>query len=179
MTADRTTISAETAQRLGKLVPRLATDREGERIATVAAIGRVLESGGLDFNDLGDAIASLGTQPARQVFTFSYDPGAWGERDRPSPGGGRECAPDPGPQPPKFRAMSRSEALIWADWLLAYGGVPSKAAATIRNMRERLWREPHRQFTRAEVRTLNQAIFAAWKAGRGPEASSCAAGGAA
>ena len=172
-------ISAETAQRLGRLIPRLATDSEGERVATVAAIGRVLESGGLDFNDLGDAIATLGTQPTRQAFTFSYDPSRWDRRHRPSPEPQRERAPDPGPQPPKFRAMARSEALRWTDWLISYGDVTPKAAATIRNMRERLWHEPHRPFSRAEVRALNQAIHAAWKEDRGPKAGDRTAGGAA
>jgi hypothetical protein len=42
---------------LGKLIPRLASDHPGEVIATVAAIGRVLEANKLDWHDLAAAVA--------------------------------------------------------------------------------------------------------------------------
>lgn len=52
---------AALAQRLDPLIRRLSSDHEGERLATVAAIERVLRAHGLDFHDLagvvGDGIA--------------------------------------------------------------------------------------------------------------------------
>jgi hypothetical protein len=45
------------APRLDPLIRRLASDHEGEVLATVAAIKRVLSSDGRDLHDLADAIA--------------------------------------------------------------------------------------------------------------------------
>jgi hypothetical protein len=42
--------------KLRRLIPRLATDADGEIIATVRAIRRVLAAEGLDLHDLADAI---------------------------------------------------------------------------------------------------------------------------
>ena len=57
------------APRLSKLIPRLASDHEGEVVATVAAIRRTLENGGLDLYALADAISNppvvYHTEPAR------------------------------------------------------------------------------------------------------------------
>src|SRR4051812_7190131 len=47
--------------RVAILIPRLASDHEGERLATVAAIERALTAAGRDFHDLARA---LGGAPA-------------------------------------------------------------------------------------------------------------------
>lgn len=44
------------APRLKKLIPMLATDHDGEVVATVRAISRTLESAGLDLHDLVEAL---------------------------------------------------------------------------------------------------------------------------
>jgi len=43
--------------RLGKLLALLGSDRDGEVLATVAALRRVLEGAGCDFTDLANALA--------------------------------------------------------------------------------------------------------------------------
>ena len=43
--------------RIALLIPRLASDHEGERLATVAAIERTLRAAGRDFHDLARAVA--------------------------------------------------------------------------------------------------------------------------
>ena len=48
----------ELADKLAKLIPRLATDQDGEIVNTVLAIGRVLKSEGLDFHDLAAALTT-------------------------------------------------------------------------------------------------------------------------
>jgi hypothetical protein len=50
-------ISPHAREPLAKLMPRLASTYEGERIATVAAIERVLVAEGLDWHDFTAAIA--------------------------------------------------------------------------------------------------------------------------
>lgn len=46
------------APKLAKLLPMLATDHDGEVLATVRAIGRTLQSAGLDFHALSSALGS-------------------------------------------------------------------------------------------------------------------------
>lgn len=49
-------LAKETVERLAKLIPRLATEHDGEVIATVRAIHRTLGSAGADFHDLAAAV---------------------------------------------------------------------------------------------------------------------------
>lgn len=44
------------APKIAKLIPRLATNHDGEVVATVRAIERTLKSSGLDFHDLAGAL---------------------------------------------------------------------------------------------------------------------------
>lgn len=50
------TIPPATIEKLGKLFPRLATNHDGEVIATVRAIMRTLESAGASLHDLGPGL---------------------------------------------------------------------------------------------------------------------------
>jgi hypothetical protein len=43
--------------KIPKLISRLSSDSDGEVIATISALRRVLESAGLDFHDLADQLA--------------------------------------------------------------------------------------------------------------------------
>ena len=67
-------------ERLGKLVPRLASNHDGEVVATVAAIGRTLQSAGLDWHDLAQRIATptifdaSGAEPPRSARTADAAP---------------------------------------------------------------------------------------------------------
>ena len=63
---------SDLAPRLSKLIPRLASNHDGEVVATVAAIRRTLEADGLDLHDLAEAIGKppepkviYRTEPAR------------------------------------------------------------------------------------------------------------------
>jgi hypothetical protein len=51
-----TPLPATITPTLGKLIPRLASDKAGEVVATAAAIGRVLTANGLDWHDLAAAV---------------------------------------------------------------------------------------------------------------------------
>jgi hypothetical protein len=47
---------AVVAPKLSKLIPMLATDHDGEMVATVRAISRTLKGAGLDFHNLVEAL---------------------------------------------------------------------------------------------------------------------------
>lgn len=51
------------APRLSKLIPRLATDHDGEVLATVAAIRRTLEGAGLDLHALAAVLSDPSPAP--------------------------------------------------------------------------------------------------------------------
>jgi hypothetical protein len=72
---------AEIAPRLDPLIRRLATDHDGERLATVAAIERTLRAHGLDWHHLadlvGDGLAArelLQGDTARILYCLAHAP---------------------------------------------------------------------------------------------------------
>ena len=56
------------APRLAQLIPLLASDKDGEVVATARAIGRTLKQAGSDFHDLA---ATLRSMPATRVTAAS------------------------------------------------------------------------------------------------------------
>ena len=52
-------LTPDTGARLGRLLPRLASDAPGEVVATVAAIRRTLDRAGLDLHDLAARLGEL------------------------------------------------------------------------------------------------------------------------
>lgn len=92
--------SASLTNRLRKLLPMLATNHDGEILATVRAISGALASEGFDFHDLA---ASLSTTLAKREAISSA------------------IAP-----PPSFDKMTHFERLAWldalraVDWLTPY-----------------------------------------------------------
>lgn len=58
---------AAIAPKLQKLIPRLASDHDGEVVATVAAIRRTLEAAGLDLHDLTAALVIVEPTPPAQI----------------------------------------------------------------------------------------------------------------
>jgi hypothetical protein len=64
------------AEKLSKLIPRLATNHDGEIVATVAAIGRTLQSAGLDFHDLAAALREEPSPPEVVVPYRDREPDA-------------------------------------------------------------------------------------------------------
>ena len=57
--------------KIAKLIPRLATNHDGEVVATVRAIERTLKSSGLSFHDLAGA---LEREPATRVVYRDWAP---------------------------------------------------------------------------------------------------------
>lgn len=63
-------ITASTRARIAKLIPMLASNVDGEVIATVRALERVLKSKALDFHDMAAALA----EPEPDKLHAAYDP---------------------------------------------------------------------------------------------------------
>ena len=64
-------IPADIAAKLAKLLPRLGSEHEGEVVATVRAIDRILTAAGLDWHSLSAAIeASVGRTRPFDLSTF-------------------------------------------------------------------------------------------------------------
>ena len=54
------------AQTIGKLIPRLASDHDGEVVATARAIERLLKAGGRDWHDLAASVCVA--SPPKSLF---------------------------------------------------------------------------------------------------------------
>ena len=65
-----TDLAPDTGDKLGKLLPRLASDAPGEVLATVAAIRRTLDRGGLDLHDLAARL----TEAPKPVYVAKRPP---------------------------------------------------------------------------------------------------------
>lgn len=65
---------AAIAPKLGKLIPRLASDHDGELIATISAIRRTLDAAGLDLHDLAETISAPADRPRVEQPTDSDFP---------------------------------------------------------------------------------------------------------
>jgi hypothetical protein len=88
-------ISAVTLNRLAKLLPRLASEHDGEVVNTVRAIGRTLAAEGLDWHALAGVIQAL--PPGAPVATPP--------KRSPSPSASRGTAP--------FAPCSRPGMRLW------------------------------------------------------------------
>ncbi len=97
---------ADIRVRLGKLVPRLASDHPGEVAATVAAIGRTLAGAGLDWHDM---VARIAKPTAFDAMTSGAAPPPAQE-------------PEPAPRPTWSAAKSapplkpRRQPSPWPTW---------------------------------------------------------------
>lgn len=71
-------LSPDTGARLGRLLPRLASDAPGEVVATVQAIRRTLDRAGLDLHDLAQRL----TEAPRPVQPEPRKPEPHAQRER-------------------------------------------------------------------------------------------------
>jgi hypothetical protein len=84
---------APIAPKLSRLIPRLASNHDGEVVATARAIGKILKSANLDFHDLAGSLDPSPNQhvaraergcPRNGPPTFSANRHAWAEMLRKS-----------------------------------------------------------------------------------------------
>jgi hypothetical protein len=66
-------------EKIDPLIRRLATDSDGETVACVRAIGRVLAAAGMTFHDLADRLKAP-AQGGASTYGFGYDRQAQHER---------------------------------------------------------------------------------------------------
>jgi hypothetical protein len=59
--------------KIGKLIRMLGSDKSGEVLAAVAALGRVLETTDMDFHSLADAVAD-GLKPHKLARGTGWEP---------------------------------------------------------------------------------------------------------
>lgn len=116
------TIQPATVEKLGKLFPRLASDHDGEVIATARAIIRTLQAAGSSLHDLGAAMTPRTVERIvyREKVVF---------RDRPTP-------PPPSPQAPEYVKADWTTIVRLAGILLSECDLNARPAAFVRQMKE-------------------------------------------
>lgn len=122
-------LSSETVIKLGKLIPRLASDHDGEVVATARAIVRSLGSAGADLHDV---VSALDKPPVERVVfkeRVVY-------RDRPVEKPTPAPTPDPKPEPEYDTSMKWKDAVAAAERLLDINLylLNSKEAQFVRHM---------------------------------------------
>ena len=109
MTGTKPLAFAGIAERLGKLIPRLASDHDGEVTATVSAISKTLQGAGLDWHDLAKRVADPSYADVTAVAgkPASSPASSWNPTSRPTP-------PKPEPAPwPAFGRTSHTQRKLW------------------------------------------------------------------
>lgn len=66
-------VPATIAQTIGKLIPRLASNHDGEVVATARAIERLLKAGGRDWHDLAASVCVVPVSDWRREAAFCAD----------------------------------------------------------------------------------------------------------
>ena len=177
---------AAVADRLGKLIPRLASDHAGEVTATVAAIGRTLAGVGLDWHDLSARVTAPKladvvpmTQPRPEPRpspepqpspTGPVKPGWCSDRDweramRQARGEGK---PKKEPPPwPTWGTLSHFGKLSWMDAILRDGGLSPAEAEAFRAIHGPYYRS--QEWTRKGANTFNRHVRTMWERGWRPE----------
>ena len=165
-----TTTFAPIADRLGKLIPRLASEHEGEVIATVAAIGRTLTGAGCDWHDLAQRVAEPSiTDFVADVFKAKQPtppPTPEPSRAPPTP-----SKPKREPSPwPTWATLSRFQRLAWMDVI--------KAEADLMNAKEteafsRFYQAHYTLqsgWSRQDINLFNRSVRSLWERGWRPDA---------
>lgn len=108
-------IPRETAAKLAKIIPRLATEHEGEVVATVGAISRTLAAAGLDWHAVAKAIEDAGCAPEITLDGSGTQSFRWsGFQDFAKAWNGPAPDRQPRPDPDAPDARSRRAGLpIW------------------------------------------------------------------
>lgn len=156
--------------RLGKLIPRLSSDHDGEIIATVAAIGRTLKGAKLDFHDLGKRVTAETMAEVIAGFGKSYT-GSGFSRPRSDPPPARSEAPPEKPKPepspwPTFMQLGRHGRLRWIEAVRSSEHYQSmKARKEFEALYEKMYRRPHEFVTRKEVNFFNKIVRISWLLG--------------
>ncbi|QNQ40597.1 hypothetical protein [Brucella intermedia] len=122
-------LSSDTVTKLGKLIPRLASDHDGEVVATARAIVRSLNSAGADLHDV---VAAIDKPPVERVVfkdRVIY-------RDRPVEKPAPTPVVEPKPEPEYDTSMKWKEVVEYSERLLNINLyiLNSKEAQFVRHM---------------------------------------------
>ena len=136
--------------RLGLLIPRLATEHDGEIVATVRAIGRTLKGAGLDFHDLAFVI---GEEPKPIAYKINYD----------NPRRGTPCD-----MPPTWKSLGRISRIAWLDSVLSSPWATEWEVKLASDVRAIVWSSPHKLQTPKQRGALDRLIVRAFIMGERP-----------
>ncbi len=152
---------AGVAERLGKLIPRLASDHDGEVIATVSAIGRTLQGAGLDWHDLAKRVADPSYADVMAVAgkPASSPTPSWNPAPQPSP-------PKTEPSPwPTFGTTSHARRKLWLKAIAKEPSIMATVTAqAFKAFRDRMVDAPT-TVTTDDTRLFNRLARAAWEQG--------------
>lgn len=156
--------------RIAKLIPRLASNHEGEVIATVAAIRRTLDGAGHDLHDLAECI-SMVDLPTPHIVESSVrtptaperqrTPAEWAEANEKM----REAEAAKYAKVTPWRRMSHFGRIEQLDRMatasLAFL-IPKANRDAFEALRAKIVQRPHEIITRKEMNLFNKLVRALW-----------------
>lgn len=158
-----------TADLLAKLLPRLASDHDGEVIATAAAIGRTLAAAERDWHDIA-ACVSFWARPKVDAAAHSEPPTA-----KPQPTDAemaeavrQQAEAEAKKRRPAWPTWSSLNRFAMVEWLEAIEATPEAMRLTTAEVfsafKNKIVRRPHERFEIRKRNLLNRLLKAAWLA---------------
>ncbi len=158
------------AERLGKLIPRLASDHDGEVVATVTAIGRTLQGARLDWHDLAKRVTEPSYADVMALVRKSApsQPSSWSSTAPQPSTKPKPTSPKKEPSPwPTWGTLSHFGKLAWMDAILRDGGLSATDLETFRAIRAPYYRS--QEWTRKGANAFNRHVRIMWERGWRPE----------
>lgn len=134
------------AGRLALIIPRLASNHDGEVVATARAIGRTLNAAGLDWHDVAAAINAIDPPRPRHQ--------SWGHADD--------------PPPPLWSELRPHDRRAWLDAIDGQPWLSEWEATFVADIRVRFRASQHKGFSGKQQIVLNRLIARAFYAGVRP-----------
>ena len=164
----RIVLSPLVTDRIAKLIPRLASNHDGEVIATVAAIRRTLDGAGLDLHDLAECIGMVGIPmphivdpPVRTPYARERTPDEWAEANEKM----REAEAAKWAKVTPWRRLSHFGRIEQLDRVakapLAFL-IPKDNRDAFDALRAKIVQRPQEIVTRKEINLFNKLVRALW-----------------
>ena len=145
------------AARLGQYIKLLASDRDGEVLACVAAMKRTLSGQGLDLHDLAKSIAEPNSTSFADLMADVL-------RRQETPPNPTRTKP-PAEVPPLFERLKRSARLEWLDHAAASDLLDDAERGLIVLLRAQVYSQPHKIVAPKQCAAISAALGKLWLAG--------------
>jgi hypothetical protein len=144
-------LPAEILPRIRQFVRLMASDKDGEVLSAVRALGRTLKNEGCDFHDVADAIAPISWPPPPRYDT------------RPAPEPKPAQPAKAAPEWPTFARLKHSQRVAWLNEIEKRSSdFKTKTKVEFDALNRKIIVRPHEILSRKEINLFNRLVRIMW-----------------